>query len=95
MLEKRMAESAEAKPQGNADAAARSKATVTKPSSRTANSKPAVAKRREDDMRERIQRRAYELWEREGRPEGRDHANWLQAEREIARARNQRIGMSR
>ena len=57
MLEKRMAESAEAKPQGNADAAPRSKGTVTKPGSRTPNSKPAAAKRREDDMRERIQRR--------------------------------------
>jgi hypothetical protein len=46
-------------------------------------------------MYERIQRRAYELWESEGRPAGRDEANWLQAESEIARARVQRVGIGR
>ena len=38
-------------------------------------------------MHERIRRRAYELWESEGRPEGREHAHWHQAEMEITRAR--------
>ena len=52
-------------------------------------------KRRIDEMREYIQRRAYELWESEGRPAGRDQAHWLQAESEIARARGQRAGMIR
>lgn len=33
----------------------------------------------EDD----IARKAYELWEAEGRPEGRDIAHWHQAERNI------------
>lgn len=32
----------------------------------------------------RVRARAYELWEREGRPEGRHIAHWLQASREIA-----------
>jgi hypothetical protein len=31
----------------------------------------------------RIQRRAYELWEAEGRPEGKEEAHWLTAEREL------------
>jgi len=33
---------------------------------------------------ESISRRAYELWEQEGRPEGNDMRHWLQAEQEIA-----------
>ncbi|UFS85166.1 MULTISPECIES: DUF2934 domain-containing protein [Rhizobium] len=32
---------------------------------------------------ERIRRRAYELWEREGSPPGQHDDHWLQAEREI------------
>ena len=30
-----------------------------------------------------ISRRAYELWEREGRPDGADLRHWLQAEQEL------------
>lgn len=33
---------------------------------------------------ERIQRRAYEFWEQEGRPEGRAHDHWYRAEAEVA-----------
>ena len=33
---------------------------------------------------ERIRRRAHEIWEREGRPEGRQEDHWAQACREIA-----------
>ena len=33
-----------------------------------------------------ISRRAYEIWEREGRPEGCDLRHWLQAEQELAQA---------
>ncbi|WP_280842803.1 DUF2934 domain-containing protein [Pararoseomonas baculiformis] len=33
---------------------------------------------------ERIRRRAHEIWEREGRPEGRQEEHWAQACREIA-----------
>jgi hypothetical protein len=32
-----------------------------------------------------ISRRAREIWEREGRPEGRDMEHWLQAEAELHR----------
>jgi Protein of unknown function (DUF2934) len=46
-------------------------------------------------MHDYIQRRAYELWENEGRPAGRDQAHWLQAESEIAKARGQRVGATR
>lgn len=37
----------------------------------------------EDDRRDRIRRRAYALWEREGRPEGRAAEHWARAEWEI------------
>ncbi|MER9328467.1 DUF2934 domain-containing protein [Mesorhizobium sp. M0152] len=32
---------------------------------------------------ERIKRRAYEIWERQGRPAGREQENWDQAVQEI------------
>ena len=32
----------------------------------------------------RIRQRAYEIWEREGRPQGEDLKHWLQAFQEIA-----------
>lgn len=36
-----------------------------------------------DDRSERIQRRAHEIWEREGQPHGRHEDHWRQAETEI------------
>ena len=36
------------------------------------------------DIYERIRQRAYSLWERDGRPHGRQIDHWLQAERELA-----------
>ncbi len=36
-----------------------------------------------DDQEQRIRLRAYALWEREGRPQGRDQEHWEQARREI------------
>jgi hypothetical protein len=33
---------------------------------------------------ERIRRRAYEIWEAKGRPEGRDHEHWHEARAELA-----------
>jgi len=36
-----------------------------------------------------ISRRAYELWEKEGRPDGCDLRHWLQAEGELGASRNQ------
>lgn len=37
------------------------------------------------DRAERIQRRAHAIWEREGRPEGRQDEHWQQAREEIER----------
>lgn len=34
---------------------------------------------------EDISRRAYELWEKDGRPEGNEQRHWFQAERELSR----------
>jgi hypothetical protein len=36
---------------------------------------------------ETISARAYELWEKEGRPDGRDWAHWLEAERMLTQQR--------
>jgi hypothetical protein len=33
---------------------------------------------------ERIRKRAYELWEKENRPEGKEKEHWAQAERELS-----------
>ncbi len=91
MLDRRTARSAAAKPKAAAAAAPKAKAAATK----TAAGKPAAAQRRIDEMHDYIQRRAYQLWENEGRPAGRDQAHWLQAESEIARTRGQRAGATR
>lgn len=37
----------------------------------------------ERNQEEQIRRRAYEIWEQTGRPDGRDREHWLQAEAEI------------
>ena len=41
-----------------------------------------------DALRQATRERAYFIWEREGRPPGRDIANWLQAEAEIKQEHN-------
>ena len=37
----------------------------------------------DEQVRARIRQRAQELWEADGRPEGRELQHWLEAEREI------------
>ncbi len=37
----------------------------------------------DQDHQERIRQRAHEIWESEGRPEGRDSDHWNQAEQEL------------
>jgi hypothetical protein len=88
MLEKTKAKSASA-PKASGAKSGKTKATVIKAPSRSASRRPAPVWSIEE-LHERIQRRAYELWEREGRPEGRDHAHWQQAELEITRAHTRR-----
>jgi hypothetical protein len=39
-----------------------------------------------EDRDYKVRRRAHELWESEGKPEGREMDFWLQAEREIGEA---------
>ena len=41
-----------------------------------------------DDRNERVRRRAYEIWEERGRPEGSHAEHWEQAERELSNDRN-------
>lgn len=36
-----------------------------------------------DNIRREIAVRAYHIWEREGRPQGREHEHWLMAETEV------------
>ena len=38
-----------------------------------------------DDKESRTAQRAKEIWEREGRPDGRAEAHWVLAEEELAR----------
>lgn len=39
----------------------------------------------DNDKEELIRRRAYAIWEQEGRPEGQDRRHWEQASREMQR----------
>jgi hypothetical protein len=78
-----------AKPEHGKAKAARTIAT------RSAAGKRVASKLPKESVQERIRRRAYELWETEGRPEGRAQAHWHQAELEITRARSQRAGAGR
>jgi hypothetical protein len=88
MAEQKRTKATDAKPKASkAKASDAPKAAGT----RTAASRTAAPRRQKEDVRDRIQRRAYELWESEGRPEGREHTHWLQAEREIARTRGQPV----
>jgi len=42
-----------------------------------------------DEVEKRVQQRAYEIWEREGRPEGREADHWALAKEEVAIEDNQ------
>ena len=43
---------------------------------------------------EKIAQRAYQLWDKSGKPEGKENENWLQAEKEVEREELQRSGKS-
>jgi len=45
-----------------------------------------------DATADRIRRRAYEIWEREGRPHGREAEHWRLASEEIASEEGQDVG---
>lgn len=44
------------------------------------------------EKKERIRARAHALWEREGRPEGREMDHWLEAEAELNSADGREAG---
>lgn len=46
-------------------------------------SAPKAARSAKGSLQERIKQRAYELWEADGRPHGRDAEHWARAEREL------------
>jgi len=91
MFEKEPGRSVAARPKTGAAKTATTKASAgpaagaaPKAAAKTAVRKTRTGAAPAGDLQAQIQQRAYELWERDGRPEGRDHAHWAQAEREIA-----------
>ena len=72
---------------------AKAKAPAAKPAAKAPAAKPAAkpAARKPETKKsespaptyQMINRRAYEIWEAKGRPEGTDAENWAQAEREL------------
>jgi hypothetical protein len=72
---------AAARKKGDAPADANLKSTrAARPASKQASS---GARRAESPTYEQIAVRAFEIWERQGRPEGQQMENWLQAEKEL------------
>jgi hypothetical protein len=47
-----------------------------------------------DDHDERIRQRAHDIWEEEGRPEGREYSHWLRARAEIQEEDGEAIGLA-
>jgi hypothetical protein len=56
------------------------------PVPRDAAGRQQQEKAMDDERRKQIERRAYELWEEEGKPAGREQAHWDQAARELDEA---------
>ena len=92
----------EPKPRGPSTQAAGAEATARRseptktPVSKARTGGPAVAEPRSGAPRagalpsasyEEIAARAYDLWVAQGRPEGRDHENWIEAERQLSAER--------
>lgn len=50
---------------------------------------PVPSQTRALPLREEVEHRAYEIWESEGRPEGREVDHWLAAERQLLGADRQ------
>ena len=54
----------------------------TRPDETTLSDRDKTSGDRSADLTERIRRRAYEIWESEGSPEGRMDDHWRRAEQE-------------
>jgi hypothetical protein len=48
-----------------------------------------------DDKEQALRERAYAIWEREGRPDGKDMDHWLRAETELIEATERQANSSR
>jgi len=51
--------------------------------------------KQEQDRQDRIRQKAHEIWEREGRPEGRDREHWDMASELVAQAERHRETLER
>jgi len=63
-------------------ASRKSRASAPAPSAKAKGSSPTGAG---GDRDQRVRDRAYEIWEQEGRPSGRERDHWERADREIGR----------
>jgi hypothetical protein len=71
-----------AKPSVKAKKTSPAKAKATKPAQPVKAAAPAAGKSR-NITNDCIASRAYTLWEKDGRPQGRDVEYWLQAEQQL------------
>ena len=67
----------------NGNRTARNKKTPASIESKRPQPVAAAAFKSDGDIEDRIRQRAYELYEQEGRQEGRDQEYWFRAEAEI------------
>lgn len=67
----------------NEDPAEGSRETVERELERHKNNGTKTPDRSTGSKEERIRRRAYEIWDREGRPDGEHERHWQQAEKEL------------
>ncbi len=58
----------------------------------TVISSPDATSDNRPDVSDRVRRRAYEIWESQGSPDGRPDDHWLQAEHEILHSGDQLEG---
>jgi galactose-1-phosphate uridylyltransferase len=67
----------------NEDPVEGSRETVERELERHKNNGTKTPDRSTGSKEERIRRRAYEIWDREGRPDGEHERHWQQAEKEL------------
>ncbi len=56
---------------------------ASRPTASVSQSNPTAVPTHDSELRERIARRAYELFQRRGYSHGRDQDDWLEAERQL------------
>ncbi len=73
---------------GGRTTTAKKTTSITEGASKRPVPMPLVAAKADGDLEDQIRRRAYELYEQEGRQDGRDQEYWLRAEAEIRKRRS-------